>query len=205
MTRRIRSTHAQRGFTARRLGPSSRRDGLPRPASHRTGLVGHTSGSLGCCLTARTALAVGRPELRCRDDLLPCLSLSAARMTAPSIRRGSRHACPLAGCRRTRGSAGVASVLSTHHPLRSTGVTRLPRYYEVIRLLPRPRATVAAGPTAFADRGRSHGVRYERLRAAAAFSTCPPRLDMGRCHSRQAHPGRTGLTKVRFRSVLHFT
>ena len=68
---------------------------------------------------------------------------------------------PLAGCRRTRRIIDVIPCFSTHHPLRSTGFHRLPRYYGVIRLLPEHRGHIAFSvpSTAEADSRRSLRVR----------------------------------------------
>ena len=138
-----------------------------------------------------------------RDSSQSLPSLFAAGRPIPPIRRSCRPPCPLSGCRRTRTEVGVVSNFSTRHPLCSTGITRLPSSYGVIRLLRGHRTCVAAGPTASADPGRSHGVRNERLRAAPASTTVPPRLDTGRCIGGHAHPSRAGLTEIRLRSVLH--
>jgi len=72
---------------------------------------------------------------------------------------------PLAGCRRTRKSVGGIRRLTTCHPLGSAGITRLPRYYGMIRLLSRHRPVVVAfsQPTATADLKRSPGVRLSNV------------------------------------------
>jgi hypothetical protein len=72
-------------------------------------------------------------------------------------------------------SVGDIQPLTTCHPLRSTGVTPLPRYYGAIRLLLRLRPLVVAfsSPTACADLKRSPGVRLSN------FSPSPPSLPHG--------------------------
>src|SRR5262249_33553363 len=102
----------------------------------------------------------------------PCPPLSALARPCPPIRRKARPDHPLAGCRQTRRSVGDIQPLTTCHPLRSAGVTPLPRYYGAIRLLPRHRSLVVAfsRPTAPADLKRSPGVRLSN------FSPPPPSL-----------------------------
>jgi len=50
----------------------------------------------------------------------------------------------LASCRQTRISVDVIQNFSTCHPLRSTGITPLRHYYEMIRLLDRLRPAVVS-------------------------------------------------------------
>jgi hypothetical protein len=102
----------------------------------------------------------------------PCPSLSAIAMPCLPIRRKAWPDHPLAGCRQTRRAVGDIRPLTTCHPLRSAGVTPLPRYYGVIRLLPRHQSLVVAFSrlTADADLKRSPGVRLSN------FSPPPPSL-----------------------------
>jgi hypothetical protein len=64
-----------------------------------------------------------------------CYPLVAARTNVRRIRPLSVGPRSLSGCRQTRISVGMIRNFSTCHPLRSTGITRFRRYYEMIRLL----------------------------------------------------------------------
>ena len=110
-----------------------------------------------------------------------CPSLCAAGKPSRRMRPSGCPPCPLAGCRRTRRSIDVISCFSTHHPLRSTGFHRLPRYYGVIRLLSRHRARVVASLASTAGGpGEISWGKDEQLPAASVPNTVLPRLDIGR-------------------------
>ncbi len=183
---------------------------MPRGPSHRTGLVGHTSGSSGWYLQARqTAVARGLAGARKRllrrwrrtTDLSP---LCAAGRPSPSVRRQLGRPRPPKGCRRTRETVALVPRFSTCHPLRSTGVTRFQRYYEVIRLLHGLRAAISDSPTAQGGPLEISQGKTTRLPAAAAPNTVLSRLDTGRRARAHAHPARPACTGVHSRSVLRF-
>jgi hypothetical protein len=83
------------------------------------------------------------------------------------------------------------------HPLRSTGITRLRHYYEMIRLLQRLRLAVVSfvEPTPRLWAGTYWGSleiswgKIEKCLAAPAFITTYPRSDIGRHVYGHAHPG----------------
>ncbi len=100
---------------------------------------------------------------------------------------------------------------STCHPLRSTGITRLLHYYEVIRLLQRRQASVVASvcPTDRATNRRVGSMeiswgKVEQCPAAPASTTPWPRSDTGRHVFGHTHPCQTACAEVHFRSVLRF-
>jgi hypothetical protein len=143
---------------------------------------------------------------RWRGPSLSWASLSAAATSSPRIRPGFRRRRPPSGCRQTRSSIGAPSHLSIRHPLRSTGVTRLHRYYGVIRLLGRHRQRVVAcaPPTAVCGSAKASWGKDEPRPATTVPSTVPPRLDIGLRIDGHAHPGRAGLTGLHLRSVPRF-
>ena len=65
------------------------------------------------------------------------------------MRRRSDRTRSLASCRQTRISVDAIQNFSTCHPLRSTGITRLRHYYEMIRLLERHRPAVVSSAQAY--------------------------------------------------------
>jgi hypothetical protein len=121
-------------------------------------------------------------------------------------------ACSLASCRQTQMPVDAIQNFSICHPLRSTGVTRLRHYYEMIRLLDRLEAVVVsfAGPTSCLWAGTYRGSieiswgKFEKCLAAPAFTTDRPRSDIGHRTSQRAHPGRPACLKVHFHSVLQY-
>src|SRR5262245_30450464 len=120
------------------------------------------------------------------------------------MRRSLRSGRPLAGSRRMRATVEEVSTGSSCHPLRSTGVTRLRRYYEVIRLLQGHRRVVVSSSPPAARRGSletSLG-KSTKLPAVAVSTTTRSRLDFGRRVGRHAHPDLESLTELRLRSAL---
>jgi hypothetical protein len=91
-------------------------------------------------------------------------------------------------------------MLRFHDPLRSTGFHRLPRYYEVIRLLPGLRAglLIIARPTAFADPERSLRVRVNDVPLRPSPIPHLTRLEIGLRVRRHAHPDRLALRGFTF-------
>jgi hypothetical protein len=98
----------------------------------------------------------------------------------------------------------VIQSFSICHPLRSTGVTRLRRYYEMIRLLSDHGTSVVAslGPTASGGTAEISWGKDEKCLAAPAFTTICSRSDIGHRVRRHAHPDQTACLKVHCRSVL---
>ncbi len=82
-----------------------------------------------------------------------CHPLCAASTLFPPTRRRSdrprSHSLSKASCRQTRVSIDVIQNFSTCHPLRSTGITRLRHYYEMIRLLDRRQPAVVSSAPAY--------------------------------------------------------
>ena len=135
-------------------------------------------------------------------SLRPITPAVCSRYAAPPTRRRRTRHRPLSGCRRTRVASVAIPLFSSCRPLRSTGVTRLCRHYETIRLLHGRRSAVAGSPTGQAGpMETSHG-KVARLPAAAAPTTVLPRLDTGRRVGAHAHPDRPACSGVHFRSVL---
>ena len=133
-----------------------------------------------------------------------CPPLCAAGTPSPPTRRRRTRHRPLSGCRRTRVASVAIPLFSSCRPLRSTGVTRLCRYYETIRLLHGRRSAVAGSPTGQAGPMETSQGKVARLPAAAAPTTVLPRLDTGRRVGAHAHPDRPACSGVHFRSVLRF-
>lgn len=108
------------------------------------------------------------------------------------------------GCRRTRVAVDGVLHFSTCHPLRSTGITRLQHYYEMIRLLIGHRNTVADVSTTCRGPEEISLGKNTKLPAAVAPITYLPRLDIGRHVPWHADPDRPACAGVHLRSMLRF-
>ena len=134
----------------------------------------------------------------------PLPRLCAAGTPSLPVRRNQKRLRPLSGCRRTRVAVVAKPLFSACRPLRSTGITRLHRYYETIRLLLGHRSVVADGPTGIAGPVEISQGKVARLPAAAAPSTVLSRLEIGRRVGAHAHPDRPACSHIHLRLVLQF-